>query len=98
RYPSLFRKIESRMSAEELGDRARNMGMKITNPAMSYAPDFYLFGREWLMNMGVVRPTDAVEDLVYVMDFWKRFQLAYHRNDAHITNKEFGHRSQVVPE
>lgn len=98
RYPSLFRKIESRMSAEELGDRARNMGMKLTNPAMSYAPDFYLFGREWLMNMGVVRPTDAVEDLVYVMDFWKRFQLAYHRNDGHITNKEFGHRSQVVPE
>lgn len=98
RYPTLLRKIESRMSAEEIGDRARNMGMKIQNPGMSYAPDFYLFGREWLMNMGFVKATDAVEDLVYVMDFWKRFQLAYHRNDAHLTNKEFGHRSQILSE
>ena len=29
RYPSLLRKIESRMSAEEIGDRARNAGIKI---------------------------------------------------------------------
>jgi hypothetical protein len=98
RYPALLRKIESRMSAEEIGDRARNMAMKIQNPGMSYAPDFYLFGREWLLNMGLIKPTDAVEDLVYVIDFWKRFQLAYHRNDAHITNKEFGHRSQILSE
>ena len=29
RYPSLLRKIESRMSAEEIGDRARQSGIKI---------------------------------------------------------------------
>lgn len=98
RYPSLLRKIESRISAEEIGDRARNMSMKIQNPGMSYAPDFYLFGREWLLNMGLIKLTDGVEDLVYVMDFWKRFQLAYHRNDSHLTNKEFGHRSQILSE
>ena len=28
RYPSLLRKIESRMSAEEIGDRARQSGIK----------------------------------------------------------------------
>ncbi|WP_323035617.1 hypothetical protein [Pararhodobacter sp.] len=98
RYPALFRKIESKMSAEEIGDRARNMGMKIQNPGMSYMPDFYLLGREWLINMGIIRPTDGIEDLIYVMDFSKRFQLAYHRNDAHISNREFGHRSQILPE
>lgn len=98
RYPALFRKIESRMSAEEIGDRARNMGMKIQAPGMSYMPDFYLLGREWLLNMGIIKPTDGIEDLIYVMDFWKRFSLAYHRNDAHMTNREFGHRSQILPE
>jgi hypothetical protein len=99
RYPSLLRKIESRMSAEEVGDRVRTMGIKCQNPAVGWAlPGFYLLGREWLINMGLLRPVDAVEDCVYVMDFWKRFQLSWHRNDGHITNREYGHRSQVLPE
>ena len=99
RYPALLRKIETRLLAEEIGDRARNMGMKIQNPSMGWAlPGFYLLGREWLINMGLLKPTDAVEDIVYVMDFWKRFQLSSHRNDGHITNKEFGHRAQLLPE
>lgn len=99
RYPSLLRKIEGRMSAEEVGARARNMGMKIQNPAVSWGlPCFYLLGREWLINLGLLKPTDALDDLIYVMDFWKRFQLSYHRNDGHMTNKEFGHRSQILSE
>ncbi len=99
RYPSLLRKIEARMPAEEVGDRARAMGMKIQNPGVSWGlPCFYLLGREWLINLGLLRPTDAIEDLVSVMDFWKRFQLAYHRNDGHLNNWQFGHRSQILPE
>lgn len=99
RYPSLLRKIEGRMSAEDVGTRARNMGMKIQNPAVSWGlPCFYLLGREWLINLGMLKPTDALDDLIYVMDFWKRFQLSYHRNDGHMTNKEFGHRSQILSE
>ena len=99
RYPSLLRKIESRMSAEEIGDRARNAGIKIQNPSMGWAlPGFYLLGREWLITLGLIRPQDALDDLVYVMDFWKRFQLSWNRNNGHITNKEFGHRAQFLPE
>ena len=99
RYPPLLRKIEQHMKAEEIGDRCRNMGIKIQNPAMGWAlPSFYLLGREYLINLGLLRAQDAVEDIVYVMDFWKRFQLAWHRNDAHLTNRDFGHRSQILPE
>lgn len=99
RYPSLLRKIEQHMSAEEIGDRARNMGIKIQNPAMGWClPSFYLLGREYLIAMGMIRPQDAVEDVIYVMDFWKRFELAWHRNDGHLTNRDFGHRAQVLPE
>ncbi len=99
RYPELLRKIEARMPAEEIADRARNMGMKIQNPSVSWGlPCFYLLGREWLINMGLMRPTDAVEDLVYVMDFWKRYELAWHRNDGHLMNADYGHRAQILPE
>lgn len=98
RYPSLLRKIEERMTAEELGDRARNMGMKIQSLHMGWClPAFYLLGRECLLSYGLIRPQDAAEDIVYVLDFWKRFQLARHRNDGHLTNREFGHRSQIAP-
>lgn len=99
RYPELLRKIDAAMPAEEIGDRARNMAMRMKNAGMSWGmPCFYLLGREWLINLGLIRPTDAVEDVVFVMDFWKRFQLAYHRNDGHLTNSQYGHRAQILPE
>jgi hypothetical protein len=99
RYPSLLRKIEASMPAEAIADRGRNMGIKIQNSQMGWAlPSFYLLGREWLLSMGMLRPQDALEDVIYVMDFWKRFQLSWHRNDGHITNREYGHRAQILPD
>lgn len=99
RYPALLQKIEARMRAEVIADRARNMGMKITNSALGWAmPNFYLLGRELLLTLGFLRPQDALEDVVYVMDFWKRYLLSWHRNDGHITNREFGNRAQVLPD
>lgn len=95
RYPVLLRKIEAHMSAEALGDRARNQGIKIV--AWCF-PCFYLLGREMLINWGVIKPTDAVEDVSYVLNFWKRFQLAWHRNNGNLTNKQAGHRAQIMPE
>ncbi|MGH8598883.1 MAG: hypothetical protein ACREXT_19725, partial [Gammaproteobacteria bacterium] len=99
RYPALLRKIERHLSAEAIGDRVRGRGIKCQNPALGWClPSFYLLGREYLISMGMIRPQDAVEDIIYVMDFWKRFLLAWHRNDGHLTNREFGHRSQILSE
>jgi hypothetical protein len=99
RYPSLLRKIEARLPAEQIADRARNMGMKIQNSALGWAlPNFYLLGRELLLSLGMLRPQDALEDVMFVMDFWKRYMLSWHRNDGHITNREFGHRAQILPD
>lgn len=95
RYPTLLKKIEASMSAEEIGDRARNQGQKITAWTL---PCFYLLGREMLINWGMIKPTDAVEDVIYVLDFWKRFQLSWHRNNGNLTNRQAGHRAQVMPE
>ena len=95
RYPSLLKKIEASMPAEEIGDRARQCGIKIVAWTI---PCFYLLGREMLINWGVIKPTDAVEDVCYVLDFWKRFQLSWHRNNGQLTNRMGGHRAQVYPE
>lgn len=98
RYPSLLRKIEAVMPAEALADRARQMGVKAQNSSVGWAlPCFCLLGREYLLNLGFLRPQDAAEDVMTVMDFWKRFQLAWHRNDGHLTNAAFGQRAQILP-
>ncbi len=99
RYPALLKKIEERMSAEELGDRSRNMGVKLQNSHISWCLSaFYLLGREMLLCWGVIRPQDAIEDVVYVLDFWKRFMLSWHRNNGHLCNTQAGHRSQILPD
>ena len=98
RYPAVLRKIEQHMSAEEVGDRARHMGSKANAIAMWGLPCFYLLGREWMINMGLLRPQDAAEDVAYILDFWKRFELAFRRNSGHMTAFEGGHRGQIHSE
>lgn len=99
RYPELLRKIETVMPAEELGDRARESCTTLMSTPIGWClHNFYLMGREYLMDLGLLKATDAIDDNVYVVDFWKRFMLAYHRYDAHLTNGDFGNRSQVFPE
>jgi hypothetical protein len=98
-YPELLRKIEAVMPAEELGDRARETATTLVSTPVGWGlHNFYLLGREYMMSMGLLKSTDAVDDVVTVVDFWKRFMLAYHRSDGHLTNGDFGNRSQVFSE
>lgn len=99
RYPELLRKIEAQMPAEDLADRARQMGVKIQAPHVAWCmPAFYLLGREMLISYGMIRPQDAVEDVIDVLDFWKRFQLSWHRNNGHRSAAEAGQRAQILPD
>jgi hypothetical protein len=98
RYPELLRKVEASMSAEEIGDRARQMGSKVGNLAAWGLATFYLIGREMLLNFGMLRPEDAAADVVYVLDFYRRFKLAHQREDGHLNAREFGQRIQPLPE
>ncbi|HKY92205.1 MAG TPA: hypothetical protein VJM11_14245 [Nevskiaceae bacterium] len=99
RYPTLLRKIEAKMAPEMIADRVRNMASKIQAIGTGWCMlGFYLLGREMLINLGQVRPQDAAEDVHYVLDFWRRYSLAWHRNNGHVTNLEYGHRSQILPE
>ncbi|MCT2399314.1 hypothetical protein [Novosphingobium mangrovi (ex Huang et al. 2023)] len=98
RYPELLRKIESTVSAEELGDRSRAIGGKLGSLPGWGLPTFYLIGREILINFGMLTPADNAEDVAYVMDFWRRFKLAQQREDGHLNAREFGQRVQLLPQ
>jgi hypothetical protein len=98
RYPTLLRRIDAAMSAEEIGDRARMCGAKFGNLPGWGLPTFYLLGREMLLNFGMLRPEDAAEDVAFVLDFWRRFKLAQQREDGHLNAREFGQRVQLLPE
>ena len=98
RYPSLLKKIEDNMSAEHLGDYARNSGLKVAPSVTWGLANFYLLGREYLINIGLLRPEDALEDVVYVLDFWKRFMLSWQRNNGHLIAIQAGHRAQIHSE
>jgi hypothetical protein len=98
RYPALLRKIEARIRAEEIGDRARAMGGKFGNLTGWALPTFFLLGREILINMGLLAAEDSAADVAYVMDFWRRFKLAQQREDGHLNAREFGQRVQLLPE
>ena len=98
RYPALLRKIEASMSAEEIGDRARTIGGKFGNLPGWGLPTFFLLGREILINFGLLRPEDHAEDVITVLDFWRRYKLAQQREDGHLNAREFGQRVQLLPE
>lgn len=99
RYPDLIRRIDAAMPAEEIGDRARETTTSLQQASLGWClNNFFLLGRQLLIDMGMVRATDGVDDIVEVMDFWKRFQLSYHRADGHMTNGEMGNRAQIRSE
>jgi len=84
RWPELLRKIDAAMPAEEIGDRARQVGSYVNTITMSLIPNFYLGGRQILLDMGLLRPTDAVDDILDVLDFGQRVNSALHRGHEHM--------------
>jgi hypothetical protein len=98
RWPELLRKIDAATGAEELGDRARTDGSYAATITLGLIPQFYLGGRQMLMDMGMLKPTDAIEDVLFVLDFCDRINLAYHRAHAHEQASDAGQRGQILTE
>jgi hypothetical protein len=95
RWPELLRKIDAAMPAEEIGDRARQVGSYVNTISMGLIPQFYLGGRQILMDMGMLKPTDAIDDVMFVLDFARRLNLSYHRAARRVIPSDANHRDQV---
>jgi hypothetical protein len=96
RWPELLRKIDAAMPAEEIGDRARQVGSYVCTITMGLIPNFYLGGRQILIDMGMLKPTDALDDVMFVLDFGRRVNLALHRSHAHIVPSDAANRAQIL--
>ena len=69
------------------------------HPSMWGLPCFYLLGREWLINMGLIRPEDAAEDLIYIVEFLETvFNCHGAATPATSRRPDGGHRTQILPE
>lgn len=98
RYPALFRRLVQVASPEELGDRARLVSSKANIITTHLAPMFYLSGRQMLIEMGIIKPTDAVDDVMEMIDFSERLLQAFNRNHAHVAPSDANFRAQLLPE
>src|SRR6201995_1723502 len=95
RYPEVLRKVDAAMSAEEIGDRARQVGTYVNTISMDGGAQFYLGGRQWFLDMGLLKPTDAVEDMIDVLDFFRRLNMSFHRPENHIMPSDGNHTDQI---
>src|SRR4029450_9671821 len=59
RWPELRRKIDAPIPAEEIGDRAREVSSYVNVLTAGIIPDFYLGGRQILMDMGMPKGTEG---------------------------------------
>ncbi len=95
RYPELLRKVDAAMPAEVIGDRAREVGTYVNTITMDVAIQFYLGARQFLIDMGMLKPTDGLDDAMFVIDFARRLNLSFHRSEAHIMPSDGNHKDQI---
>jgi hypothetical protein len=95
RWPELLRRADAVMPAEEIGDRARQVGSYVNTITIGLIPQFYSGARQILIDMGMLKPTDALDDVMFIYDFGQRLNMAYHRSSAHIIPSDAGYRNQV---
>jgi hypothetical protein len=84
RYPDLLRKALARMSPEDVGHRVRNVTTTISRLTSWASLNYYLNGRSLLLRLGLIGPEDNLEDLCFMVEWYRRMNGAYHRNDGHL--------------
>ncbi|SNS35932.1 PEP-utilizing enzyme [Rhodococcoides kyotonense] len=96
-YATRIRTIDATMSAQEIGRRLRGQA-GVASPLWTWMAGYhYLTGRQNLIQMGVVAPTDRTDDIRTVVDFWRRLTLAQ-RGDGTLDNKDAGFTNRYLPD
>jgi len=61
-------------------------------------PNYYLNGRSNLIRLGLVSPTDNLEDLWTVCDWYRRFARSFNRTNGHVSALDAGDISPIHEE
>ena len=94
-YPERVRIIDAAMPAEEIGRRLREQPGLVSPLWIWMVGYHYLCGRELLIGMGALDPSDDLEDVRTVVDFWRRLTLA-HRGDGTLDYKDAGFTNRYL--
>lgn len=84
RHPDLLRKALAVLPPEDIGHRIRNVSTTLTRLTSWASLNYYLNGRSLLMRLGIIGPEDNLDDLCFMVEWYKRMAGAFHRNDGHI--------------
>ena len=95
RFPDLLREASRHISPEECGHRSRQVSTLPSKLSAWGTLNFYLNGRASLIKLGLLRPEDNLEDLVFMCDWWERFSQSYHRNSGHAWTYD---QNDIAPE
>jgi hypothetical protein len=98
RYPDQLRRSMEVISPEDVGHRARNSGLVFNRMTSWAVPNYYLNGRSNLIRLGLISPTDNLEDLWLVCDWYRRFARSFNRTSGHVSALDAGDISPVHEE
>lgn len=82
RLPDLLRESMEHIPPEECGNRARETSTGFLQLRNWGIYNFYAYGRRALIQLGLLTPSDNLEDLWLVTDWWTRFMSAFRRESA----------------
>lgn len=95
-YAERVRTIEAAMPAEDIGRRLKGRAGVASPLWIWMAAYHYLTGRQCLIQMGLVKPSDRTDEIRTVVDFWRRLTLAQ-RGDGTLDNKDAGFTNRYLP-
>lgn len=98
RYPDQLRRSMEVISPEDVGHRARNVSTLFSRLTSWGMLNYYLNGRSNLIRLGLIGPTDNLEDLWLVCDWYRRFAKAYNRSSGHVSALDAGDISPTLEE
>ena len=83
RYPELMQTIAAAVPPDELGRRGRAPGTQVDAVHLWALANIPLVGRQVLAPFGMIDPSDDVERLATIFDFWRPAAAAF-RADGHL--------------
>lgn len=98
RYPDQLRRSMEVISPEDVGHRARNVSTIFSRLTSWGMANYYLNGRSNLIRLGLIGPTDNLEDLWLVCDWYRRFAKAYNRASGNVSALDAGDISPTLEE
>lgn len=94
-FPRAVRKRLESVSPEDLAERGKRLGSKVSPLSIWMLGYFFLVGREIMLDFDA-QEDPAGEDIADVLDYWRRLSNA-HRGDGHLDNSDAGFTNRFLP-